>query len=306
MEPTVGEKLCRLWQSVEGDDGVLTGSRSGGPRGDSRHSASSGHGSSSMGGSSGPGPFPAAKGHPHHMYPAPPMYFPYHHSMHQSVYPGSGDSRNQMAMSAFFSQPPRLGYSSPTHHNILPPPLHPSMGGGGGGAYSRPGRPWWTVPPFPPPSHLHHHPHQPHGHPPFVGSDFYEQNSVQDENPASMTAAAEEQPPPSGEESPVAPPKTVVPRTSSRNAYSQQRQSILKKQQQQALKASKKEDANGRRTYTRDFLFSEDGDSSKVSVLVKNMRMTDGTHSIPNDEKSEQRGIKSKDDTNFDAKKGAN
>lgn len=137
-------------------------------------------------------------------------------------------------------------------------------------------------------------------------SDFHERNSVQDEHPASTASAAEQQTSPSGAESPVAPPKTVVPRTSSRNAYSQQRQSILKKQQQQALKAGKKQDTNGRTSGTKNFLFSEE-DSSKVSVLVKNVRVTDGTHAFTNDENSDQRrGIKSREETNYSAKKGAN
>ncbi len=293
MEPTVGEKLCRLWQNVEGDEGVLSGGRSSGSRGDGRHSSSSGHGS--VGSSSGPFP---PKGQPH-MFQTPPMYFPYHQSMHQSVYPGSsGDSRNPMAMSAFFSQPPRLGFSSPTHQ--MPPSLHP-MGGAGGGAYSRPGRPWWTVPTYPPPTHLHHHPHQPHGVP-LTGNDFHERNAVQDD-PASTTSAAEQPPPPIGAESPLTPPKTVVPRTSSRNAYSQQRQSILKKQQQQALKAGKKLDPSSKSS--KNYLLSDE--ESRISPMMKNMRVTDGAHGITKDEHSEpRRGIKSKEENIYAAKRGTN
>lgn len=311
VEPTVGEKLCRLWQNVDGDEGVLTGaSRSGGIRGDLKHVVSAGHGPGSM---SGSGPFSTAKGHPHMApYPPHPMYFPYPHSMPHSLFPGasgSGDSRNRMGgMSAhpFFTHPPRLGYSSPTHPHLLPPPLHP-MSGGGGGPYPRPGRPWWTVPPFPPPSHLHHHPHYSHDHPP-PGGNIHEYNSVQEDN-SSPCAAQIDPAASSGSESPSVPAKSVVPRTSSRNAYSQQRQSILKKQQlqkEQALKTGKKLDTNVR--YTRSHLLpvaltNETDDLPKVTLLKKNIQLAD-TYSFASEESSELRGIKKKDEPKSDSKKG--
>ena len=316
VEPTIGEKLCRLWENVDGDKGILTGGRSGGIRGDHKHMGSSVHGPISMGGSSIPPPFSAAKGHPHMSpYPIHPMYFPpYGHSMPHSMYPGtsgSGDSRNQMGgMSThpFFTHPPRLGYSSPPH--LLPQPLHPMSGGSGGGPYSRPGRPWWTVPSFPPPSHLHLHPQHSssHHHPP--GVNYHDHELVQDEH-ISPSASPLDQTDPSETESSVLSATLAAPRTNSRNAYSQQRQTLLKKQQQQkeqSLKNGKKQDA-GVRTAPRRSPFStapasEAGTLPKLTLLTKS-RVADGMYSFANDETTaEPMMMKKRDEANFDSKKG--
>lgn len=319
VEPTVGEKLCRLWQNVDGDEGILTGGRSGGIRGDHKHMGSSVHVPISMGGSSVPAPYSTSKGHPHMSAypPMHPMYFPpYSHSMSHSVYPGaagSGDSRNQMGgMSThpFFTHPPRLGYSSPQHPHLLPQPLHP-MSGGGGGPYSRPGRPWWTVPSFPPPSHLHHHPHHSPSHPPLPTGNYHDHNMVQEEHLAPSTSQLDHASP-SVTESSIAPAKSAAPRTNSRNAYSQQRQTLLKKQQQQkeqSFKTGKKQDTCSR-TVPRRSPFSvasasDPGAPPKMTLLTKS-RMTDSTYPFADEESSEPRVMKKRDEANFDSKKGLN
>lgn len=227
VEPSVGEKLCRLWQKVESDEDALSG-RPGGSR-DHKSLAS---GSGSHGGEGSQGSF-SRHGQPHVPSYPPPMYFPYPMGPSMFTSAGGGDARSRIGLQShpYFSHLPRLGYSSAQPH--LPPPSLLHSDGGGGGHY-RPGRPWWTVPPFPPPSHLHH-PH--HSHPPPMDSNYHEPASVQEQHPppssqhTSVTTA--------GHENMATSTTTSVPRTSSRNAYSQQRISILKKQQQHKEQASK-------------------------------------------------------------------
>ena len=315
VEPTIGEKLCKLWLSVEGDDGILTGNRSSGIRGDHKHIGSSVHGAASMGGSGVLPPFSAAKGQPPMApYPLHPMYFPYAHSMHHSVYPGaagSGESRHRMGgMSPypFFTHPPRLGYS----HHPPPHPLH-SMSGDPGGSYSRPGRPMWTLPPFPPPSHFHH-PHQSPSHPPppppAGGLPYLEHNSVQEEH--YPTSQLDQVASPEAESPDVPVAKPVVPRTNSRKTYSQQHQSMVKKQQQQkelSLKSGKKQDMNTK-TGSRHIPFqmaqtSEAGAPTKLKLLTKS-KLASSTYSFANEDGAASMVMKKREDSFFDSKKGLN
>lgn len=287
VEPSVGERLCRLWEKVESDDDVLSG------RPGSRDLKSL---SSGSGGESSQGSF-SRHGQPHVPSYPPPMYFPY--PMGPSVFTtaGGADARSRMGLHShpYFSNLPRLGYSSAPPH--LPPPSLLHSDGGGGGQYPRPGRPWWTVPPFPPPSHLHH-PH--HSHPPPVDShESQEQQPPPSSQHVSVTTTGHEMMPTTT--------ATSVPRTSSRNAYSQQRLSILKKQQQQkeqASKSAKEKDKMNLFVTTTNALKSLGIDeSSRVARMTKISEGDSLLHSSANsDVPKEDEGVQKTEFTKLNSK----
>lgn len=212
-----------MWEKVESDDDVLCG-RPGSGRDHLKTHAGVPSGHASFSSRHGQQGMPS--------YPNPAMYFPY--TMPPSMFSsaGGGDARTRIGVPShpYFTHLPRLGYSSA--NPPLPPPSLHHTDGGEGGHFPRLGRPWWTVPPFPPPSHLHH-PH--HSHPPPNDSSSPFSSEVQ--HPSTSTQDTPET---------AATPEVVhasttssVPRTTSRNAYTQQRLSILKKHQQKE-QASKK------------------------------------------------------------------
>ena len=159
MEPSVGEKLCRLWQKIESDDDVLSGrdQRAGhsGGSGGAQHGSSSGSGSSSVPHSGGHMPhFPGRPGIPY-----PPVYPPYGYPpMSHHMFPGAhpGDARSRIPTHQPLFHPPRLELQSMSGGG---PPHHPGTGTGAG-SY-RPARPWWNIPPGAPHPAVSHPSHPP-------------------------------------------------------------------------------------------------------------------------------------------------
>ena len=268
VEPSIGERLCRLWEKVESDEDVLCG-RSGSSRDHQKSHAGSGVPSGG-----GHASFSSRHGQ-HNMpsYPTPAMYFPYTMPPSMFTSTGGGDARNRIGLPShpYFTHLPRLGYSAANPH--LPPPSLHHTDGGGGGHFPRLGRPWWTVPPFPPPSHLHH----PHNHPPPNDSRPF---SIEVQHPSTTT----QQTPVTSITSEAVPATTTssVPRTTSRNAYTQQRLSILKKQQQ-------KEQASKKNLYFNSALKQAIPDvAPKVKMIAKNPDLDIATHKEIKEEKGVQ------------------